>query len=131
MGKRTPRSSVRVYHDPRYDRLATCPGCAGRGCGRCAHTGRTTDPTPAAGTRPTRAPTRNRAGYDTPRDDRAAYDPRRDDRAGYDRVGHDLTGRHRAGRHAGGGYERAGWQRVGRDRVGGSWVDPGRVRSPR
>jgi hypothetical protein len=32
----------RVYHDPRYDRLATCPGCAGRGCSRCAGTGRVT-----------------------------------------------------------------------------------------
>jgi hypothetical protein len=32
----------RVYHDPRYDRLATCPGCAGRGCSRCAGTGRIT-----------------------------------------------------------------------------------------
>jgi len=32
----------RVYHDPRYDRLATCPGCAGHGCSRCAGTGRST-----------------------------------------------------------------------------------------
>jgi hypothetical protein len=32
----------RVYHDPRYDRLATCTGCAGRGCSRCAGTGRIT-----------------------------------------------------------------------------------------
>jgi hypothetical protein len=30
----------RVYHDPRYDRLARCPGCAGAGCDRCAGTGR-------------------------------------------------------------------------------------------
>lgn len=32
----------RVYHDPRYDRLATCTGCAGHGCSRCAGTGRIT-----------------------------------------------------------------------------------------
>ena len=32
----------RIYHDPRYDRLATCTGCAGHGCSRCAGTGRIT-----------------------------------------------------------------------------------------
>lgn len=32
----------RVYHDPRYDRLATCTACAGHGCSRCAGTGRVT-----------------------------------------------------------------------------------------
>jgi hypothetical protein len=32
----------RTYHDPRYDRLASCPRCGGRGegCGRCHGTGR-------------------------------------------------------------------------------------------
>jgi hypothetical protein len=32
----------RTYHDPRYDRLAACPSCGGRGdgCGRCSGTGR-------------------------------------------------------------------------------------------
>ena len=32
----------RAYHDPRYDRLATCASCAGHGCSRCAGTGRIT-----------------------------------------------------------------------------------------
>ena len=32
----------RTYHDPRYDRLAGCPSCGGRGdgCRRCGGTGR-------------------------------------------------------------------------------------------
>jgi hypothetical protein len=30
----------RTYHDPRYDRLARCPACAGTGCPRCHDTGR-------------------------------------------------------------------------------------------
>jgi hypothetical protein len=41
----------RVYHDPRYDRLATCTGCAGHGCSRCAGTGRITAAGGAAGQR--------------------------------------------------------------------------------
>jgi hypothetical protein len=32
--------TARTYHDPRYDRLAGCPGCGGAGCPRCHHTGR-------------------------------------------------------------------------------------------
>ena len=35
-------STARVYHDPRYDRLATCPRCGGHGCPRCSQTGRIT-----------------------------------------------------------------------------------------
>jgi hypothetical protein len=44
----------RVYHDPRYDRLATCTGCAGRGCSRCAGTGRITAAGGGAEQRPPR-----------------------------------------------------------------------------
>ena len=35
-------NASRVYHDPRYDRLAACPSCAGHGCPRCSGTGRIT-----------------------------------------------------------------------------------------
>lgn len=35
-------STSRVYHDPRYDRLAACPSCAGHGCPCCFGTGRST-----------------------------------------------------------------------------------------
>ena len=44
----------RVYHDPRYDRLATCGGCAGHGCSRCAGTGRITAAGAGAEKRPSR-----------------------------------------------------------------------------
>ena len=49
----------RVYHDPRYDRLATCASCAGHGCSRCAGTGRIT----AAGGDERRSPHDDRRSY--------------------------------------------------------------------
>jgi hypothetical protein len=35
-------NTSRVYRDPRYDRLALCASCAGRGCLRCSGAGRLT-----------------------------------------------------------------------------------------
>jgi hypothetical protein len=114
----------RVYHDPRYDRLAGCPRCAGTGCPSCAGTGRITRPQAAAPdpARPRRPPAApdptdwHRAARDGAAGESAACGRTARDCAGW--VVHDPGGRHRAGRPA------AGWDRVG-------WVEPGRVRSRR
>ena len=37
-------NTARAYRDPRFDRLAACPACAGHGCPRCAGTGRIVRP---------------------------------------------------------------------------------------
>ena len=39
-------NTARAYRDPRFDRLAACPACAGHGCPGCAGTGRIVRPAP-------------------------------------------------------------------------------------
>ena len=57
-------NTARAYRDPRFDRLAACPACAGHGCPRCAGTGRIVRPEARSPTGPAGA-ARESGGRDT------------------------------------------------------------------
>jgi hypothetical protein len=83
-------STSRVYHDPRYDRVAVCPSCAGDGCPRCAGTGRITRTDP---NRPARNPASDWVARDWTGPDRTARDWTAQDRTGRDRTSERLWSR--------------------------------------